>query len=99
MAEKLVALEVLSYHATCPKNELSTFINKYDVEGKNVEDGFFFFERETLSSFVFDDFSLNNDEMVMASYEMFVHSGLLNTFQIDKKVSILAKLLLKLYLS
>jgi len=83
MAEKSVALEVLSYHATCPKSELATFMNKY--EGKSENEGFFF-ERDTLSSFVFDDFSLNNDETVMASYEMFVHSGLLNTFQIDRKV-------------
>ena len=84
MAEKSVALEVLSYHATCPKNELATFINKYEPKDNNEE--IFFYQRDILNSFIFDDFSMNIDEMILASYEMFKHSGLMNTFQIDKKV-------------
>lgn len=85
MAEKSVALEVLSYHATCSKVELNTFVKKFfSTEDEN----YFFFQRENLNSFVFDDFSLNTDEMIMAAYEMFKHSGLLDVFKIEKNTLI-----------
>ena len=79
MAEKSVALEVLSYHATCSKNEVNLFIEKHPHELD-------YFVKESLKSYVFDDFSLNVDEMVLAAFEMFKQSGLIRTFQIDKKV-------------
>ena len=81
MAEKSVALEVVSYHATCAKSELDVFLSKYqDVcFSKN-------FRIENLGSYVFDDFSFDSDEMILASYDMFKKLGLIKSFQIDKKV-------------
>ncbi len=101
IAEKSVALEVLSYHATYTKSELNTFLNKYAVatspsssfrnNGYDEEVDFSLLNRcmrrEYLCSFIFDDFSLNKDAMVLASYEIFKQSGLMNTFQIEKNVS------------
>lgn len=79
MAEKSVALEVLSYHATSSKHEVNSFAQRFTNEN-------FFFNKENLKSYVFNDFSLNVDQMVMAAFEMFKQSGLMKTFQIDKKV-------------
>jgi len=79
MAEKSVALEVLSYHATCSKNELDSFLVKYQDYNRKIR-------IENLGSYVFDDFSLDSDEMIIASYDMFKKLGLINIFQIDKKV-------------
>ncbi|CAF0874237.1 unnamed protein product [Brachionus calyciflorus] len=78
MAEKSVALEVLSYHATCPKNEVNLFIDK---NSKELD----YYSKESLRSYSFNDFSLNVDQMVLAAFEMFKQSGLMKTFQIDKR--------------
>jgi dual 3',5'-cyclic-AMP and -GMP phosphodiesterase 11 len=95
IAEKSVALEVLSYHATYTKAELNVFLNRYMSSSRNDfdEDADFSLlntcmRREYLASFTFDDFSLNKDEMVLAAYEIFKQSGLMNTFQIEKNVSL-----------
>ena len=87
MAEKTVALEVLSYHASCAKSEMISFLSKYLIEeNENYSKVNKSIKIENLSSYVFDDFSLNNDEMILASFEMFKESGLLKTFQIEKQV-------------
>lgn len=81
MAEKTVALEVTSYHAACSTRELDTFLSKHQdmLFNKNIQ-------IDDFNSYVFDDFMLDSDEMVVASYNMFKSSGLMKTFQIDKKV-------------
>ena len=83
MAEKSVALEVLSYHATCPKSELTAFLNQHQF---NDEENCSRFNHanKRLSSYIFDDFSLNKDEMILAAYEMFKESGMMKEFQIEK---------------
>lgn len=81
MAEKSVALEVISYHGTCSKGELDAFLGKYQEVCFNKK-----FRIENLDSYVFDDFSLNCDEMILASYDMFKKLGFMKTFQIDRKV-------------
>jgi dual 3',5'-cyclic-AMP and -GMP phosphodiesterase 11 len=99
MAEKSVALEVLSYHATYTKSELHAFLNKYSNDGGGVSSYYQrdqdvqysaavseLMRREYLGSYLFDDFALNKDEMVLAAYEIFKQSGLMNTFQIEKNV-------------
>lgn len=40
-----------------------------------------------LFSLAFDDFSLNDDEMLMAAVSMFLELGLVKTFNIEKEVS------------
>lgn len=40
-----------------------------------------------LFSLTFDDFSLNDDEMLMAAVSMFLELGLVKTFNIEKEVS------------
>ena len=86
MAEKSVALEVLSYHATCPKVELSAFLKRLPHD-ENFSMVNHLITRKHLSSYVFDDLSLTGDEMILASYEMFKNSGLMKAFQIEKQVS------------
>lgn len=41
-----------------------------------------------LYSLTFDDFSLNEDEMLLATITMFTELGLINKFGIDKVVSL-----------
>lgn len=128
MAEKVVALEVLSYHATCSKNELTAFMTKYGpaiTGGDEADHNYHHFVSSSsssgysslpkqitdgggqtlsiaastlgvrlsqndscLTSYLFNDFSLDNDEMVVASYEMFKRSGLMRNFHIEKQVHI-----------
>ena len=90
MAEKSVALEVLSYHATSPKTDLITFLNKYERADDDGNDTIFHLNADKnvdLSSYIFDDFSLNKDEMILASYRMFKKSGLMKKFMINKEVN------------
>ena len=87
MAEKSVALEVLSYHATCSKSELDSFLNKHFNE-ENLAKLDRLDENENVFSYVFNDFSYDTDEMVLASYEMFKELGLMKTFQIENQVII-----------
>lgn len=152
MAEKVVALEVLSYHATCSKSELAAFLKKYaasitdakettpifkipsmtssnnNINNNNNNDGLPLTNSShnllplsasgatsnavvplsnkgsssasndddslitrlsrsdsCLVSYLFNDFSLENDEMIVASYEMFKRSGLMRSFHIEKQ--------------
>lgn len=129
MAEKVVALEVLSYHATCSKGELAAFLSKYsaDIDPDLPDESVHSATRNNgsslaivsasnsrfpkspssssvassseliarlstnvdscLTSYLFNDFSLENDEMIVASYEMFKRSGLMKSFHIDKQVT------------
>lgn len=41
-----------------------------------------------LYSLSFDDFSLNEDEMLLASVTMFIELGLVSKFNIDRKVGV-----------
>ncbi len=86
MAEKSVALEVLSYHATSCKADLNNFMNKFGLDDCNDGNETSLLPKVDLSSYVFDDFSLNKDEMIIASYQMFKNSGLMKKFQISKEV-------------
>ena len=84
VAEKSVAFDVLSYHANYPKSEMEAFIDKLPSTER-----FFtinpLIHIDYLSSYKFDDFALNYDQMVVASYEMFKRLGLIKSFKIDKK--------------
>ncbi|RNA40027.1 Dual 3 -5 -cyclic-AMP and -GMP phosphodiesterase [Brachionus plicatilis] len=84
VAEKSVAFDVLSYHANYPKIEMEAFVEKLPPNER-----FFtinpMIHVDYLCSYRFDDFSLNQDEMVVASYEMFKRLGLIKSFKIDKK--------------
>ncbi|CAL1544102.1 unnamed protein product [Lymnaea stagnalis] len=72
-ARQAVALEVLSYHASVPQEEV---IKLRDQRLPEV------FELK-LQDFTFNDFSLDNDEMMMASIRMFNDLGLIKKFRID----------------
>jgi hypothetical protein len=87
MAEKSVALEVLSYHATSSKADVVHFMKKFDLDDGFDGNETSLLPKIDLSSYVFDDFSLNKDEMVIASYKMFKNSGLMKKFQINREVS------------
>jgi len=84
MAEKVVALEVLSYHAISSRMENNLFMNRYpNKENYHLLNKHM--RKENLKSYLFDDFCLKQDEMVLASYEMFKHTGLMETFKIDQQ--------------
>jgi dual 3',5'-cyclic-AMP and -GMP phosphodiesterase 11 len=85
MAEKSVALEVLSYHATCSKNELVAFLSKYP-NCETIMQVNSSINTQVLSSYVFDDFLFNADEMVLASYAMFAELNFIENFKIEKQV-------------
>ncbi|TRY88845.1 hypothetical protein DNTS_016931 [Danionella cerebrum] len=72
-AKQSVALDVLSYHATCSKTEVDKF------KAANIplvcELG--------IDKLSFDDFSLDVDAMVTAALRMFMELGMLQTFKID----------------
>lgn len=151
MAEKVVALEVLSYHATCSKSELAAFLKKYAASITDAKETTPIFKVPSMTSsnnnnndglpltnsshnllplsavgattaavvphsnsgsssanndddslitrlsrsdsclvsYLFNDFSLENDEMIVASYEMFKRSGLMRSFHIEKQVFII----------
>ncbi|XP_032814404.1 dual 3',5'-cyclic-AMP and -GMP phosphodiesterase 11A [Petromyzon marinus] len=72
-AKQSVALDVLSYHATCTKAEVDTL--KAAEIPLVCELG--------IDEFHFDDFSLDHDAMITASLRMFTDLGLVQTFRID----------------
>ncbi|CAF0914014.1 unnamed protein product [Brachionus calyciflorus] len=84
MAEKTVALDLLSYHANFPRSEMENFINKLPAN-ENFSSINQLIQIDYLSSYKFDDFSLNYDEMILAVYTMFKKSNLMKTFKIDKR--------------
>uniref|UniRef100_A0A672QQ95 3',5'-cyclic-GMP phosphodiesterase n=1 Tax=Sinocyclocheilus grahami TaxID=75366 RepID=A0A672QQ95_SINGR len=72
-AKQSVALDVLSYHATCSKTEVDKF------KAANIplvcELG--------IDKLSFDDFSLDVDAMVTAALRMFMELGMVQKFKID----------------
>ncbi|XP_010792792.1 dual 3',5'-cyclic-AMP and -GMP phosphodiesterase 11A [Notothenia coriiceps] len=72
-AKQSVALDVLSYHATCSKTEVDKF------KAANIP---LVFELG-IDKLYFDDFSLDMDAMITASLRMFMELGMVQKFKID----------------
>nr|XP_060635617.1 dual 3',5'-cyclic-AMP and -GMP phosphodiesterase 11A isoform X1 [Anolis sagrei ordinatus] len=72
-AKQSVALDVLSYHATCSKTEVDKFkaANLPLVTELGIDD------------IHFDDFSLDMDAMITAALRMFMELGMVQKFKID----------------
>ncbi|XP_072115872.1 dual 3',5'-cyclic-AMP and -GMP phosphodiesterase 11A [Mobula birostris] len=72
-AKQSVALDVLSYHATCLKTEVDKFkaANIPLASELNIDD------------FHFNDFSLDKDAMITAALRMFMELGMVQKFKID----------------
>ncbi|KAG8249664.1 hypothetical protein J6590_015161 [Homalodisca vitripennis] len=75
VARQKVTIEVLSYHATASNKELETFLDKTVPAADELN----------LYSLSFDDFSLNEEEMLLAAVSMFLELGLVKRFSIDKE--------------
>ncbi|KAF3843231.1 hypothetical protein F7725_002080 [Dissostichus mawsoni] len=75
-AKQSVALDVLSYHATCSKTEVDKF------KAANIplvcELG--------IDKLYFDDFSLDMDAMITAALRMFMELGMVQKFKIDYEI-------------
>ncbi|KAK0142218.1 Dual 3',5'-cyclic-AMP and -GMP phosphodiesterase 11A [Merluccius polli] len=75
-AKQSVALDMLSYHATCSKVEVDRLkAAKIPLGGELGID-----------EFHFNDFSLDNDAMITASLRMFLELGVVQKFKIDYEV-------------
>ncbi|KAM4600950.1 dual 3',5'-cyclic-AMP and -GMP phosphodiesterase 11A [Polymixia lowei] len=75
-AKQSVALDMLSYHATCSKVEVDRLkAAKIPLSGELGID-----------EFHFNDFSLDNDAMITASLRMFLELGVVQKFKIDYEV-------------
>ncbi|KTG39739.1 hypothetical protein cypCar_00004793 [Cyprinus carpio] len=72
-AKQSVALDMLSYHATCSKAEVDRL--KAAKIPLSSELG--------IDEFHFNDFSLDNDAMITASLRMFLELGVMQKFKID----------------
>ncbi|XP_060681328.1 dual 3',5'-cyclic-AMP and -GMP phosphodiesterase 11A [Hemiscyllium ocellatum] len=75
-AKQSVALDLLSYHATCSKVEVDRL--KAAKLPAVSELG--------IDSFHFSDFSLDNDGMITASLRMFLELGMVQKFKVDYEV-------------
>ncbi|XP_037532932.1 dual 3',5'-cyclic-AMP and -GMP phosphodiesterase 11A [Nematolebias whitei] len=75
-AKQSVALDMLSYHATCSKVEVDRL--KAAKIPLSSELG--------IDEFHFNDFSLDNDAMITASLRMFQELGVVQKFKIDYEV-------------
>ncbi|XP_035264308.1 dual 3',5'-cyclic-AMP and -GMP phosphodiesterase 11A [Anguilla rostrata] len=75
-AKQSVALDMLSYHATCSKVEVDRL--KAAKIPLSSELG--------IDEFHFNDFSLDNDAMITASLRMFLDLGVVQKFKIDYEV-------------
>nr|XP_057939500.1 dual 3',5'-cyclic-AMP and -GMP phosphodiesterase 11A isoform X3 [Doryrhamphus excisus] len=75
-AKQSVALDMLSYHATCSKVEVDRL--KAAKIPLSSELG--------IDELHFNDFSLDNDAMITASLRMFLELGVVQTFKIDYEV-------------
>ncbi|CAL9705881.1 unnamed protein product [Knipowitschia caucasica] len=75
-AKQSVALDMLSYHATCSKVEVDRL--KAAKIPLSCELG--------IDEFHFNDFSLDNDAMITASLRMFLELGVVQKFKIDYEV-------------
>ncbi|KAH9413579.1 cGMP-specific 3',5'-cyclic phosphodiesterase [Dermatophagoides pteronyssinus] len=76
MAKQKVTLELLSYHASASEQEASKFARMLIPSTSSL----------SLSSLRFDDFSLNEDQMIKACIRMFIDLDLIERFHIDYKV-------------
>nr|XP_032624356.1 dual 3',5'-cyclic-AMP and -GMP phosphodiesterase 11A [Chelonoidis abingdonii] len=72
-AKQSVALDVLSYHATCSKTEVDKF------KGANIP----LVSELGIDNIHFDDFSLDVDAMITAALRMFMELGMVQKFKID----------------
>ncbi|XP_026552796.1 dual 3',5'-cyclic-AMP and -GMP phosphodiesterase 11A [Pseudonaja textilis] len=72
-AKQSVALDVLSYHATCSKAELDKF------KTANIP----LVSELGIDNVHFDDFSLDTDAMITAALRMFMELGIVQKFRID----------------
>ncbi|XP_043922783.1 dual 3',5'-cyclic-AMP and -GMP phosphodiesterase 11A-like [Protopterus annectens] len=75
-AKQSVALDMLSYHATCSKAEVDRL--KAAKIPLLTELG--------IDDFYFNDFSLDSDAMITASLRMFMELGMVQKFRIDYEV-------------
>ncbi|KAM9487751.1 dual 3',5'-cyclic-AMP and -GMP phosphodiesterase 11A [Clarias gariepinus] len=75
-AKQSVALDMLSYHATCSKAEVDRL--KAAKIPLSSELG--------IDEFYFNDFSLDNDAMITASLRMFLELSVVQKFKIDYEV-------------
>merc|ERR1719412_488974 len=73
MAKQQVTLEVLSYHATAVLEEAQKLARLKIPSAAALQ----------LHSFTFDDFGLENDEMLQAALRMFIDLDFLGRFHID----------------
>ncbi|XP_028992797.1 dual 3',5'-cyclic-AMP and -GMP phosphodiesterase 11A isoform X1 [Betta splendens] len=73
-AKQSVALDVLSYHATCSKTEVDKFKQAANIP-LVCELG--------IDKLSFDDFSLDVDAMITAALRMFMELGMVQKFKID----------------
>ncbi|XP_072836720.2 dual 3',5'-cyclic-AMP and -GMP phosphodiesterase 11A isoform X2 [Pogona vitticeps] len=72
-AKQSVALDVLSYHATCSKAEVDKF-KAADIP---------LVSELGIDDIHFDDFSLDTDAMITAALRMFMELGMVQKFRID----------------
>uniref|UniRef100_A0A8C4S0X5 Phosphodiesterase n=1 Tax=Erpetoichthys calabaricus TaxID=27687 RepID=A0A8C4S0X5_ERPCA len=75
-AKQSVALDVLSYHATCSKTEVDKF------KAANIP----LVSELGIDKLSFDDFSLDVDAMITAALRMFMELGMVQKFKIDYEV-------------
>ncbi|XP_068086058.1 dual 3',5'-cyclic-AMP and -GMP phosphodiesterase 11A [Anabrus simplex] len=75
MARQKVAIEVLSYHATASNKEVEALLDRPVPCADELN----------LYSLSFDDFSLGDDDMVLAAVAMFIDLGLVKRFGIEKE--------------
>lgn len=76
MAKQQVTLEVLSYHATAALEEAQKLARQKIPSAAALQ----------LHSFSFDDFGLENDEMLQAALRMFIDLDFLGRFHVDYTV-------------
>ncbi|KAF6200256.1 hypothetical protein GE061_006559 [Apolygus lucorum] len=74
MARQKVTIEVLSYHSTASNREVEKLMERTVPLPDELN----------LYSLSFDDFSLQEDEMILASVSMFVELGLVKKFMIER---------------
>ncbi|XP_030066193.1 dual 3',5'-cyclic-AMP and -GMP phosphodiesterase 11A [Microcaecilia unicolor] len=75
-AKQSVALDVLSYHATCSKAEVDKF------KAANIP----LVSELSIDEIQFDDFSLDMDAMITAALRMFMELGMVQKFKIDYEI-------------
>ncbi len=82
--DKEITSEILTYHSNCSRNELQAFMNTISDEYSLNR---LLYERSFLNNYEYDDFALNNNQMVLASFSIFNHCGFIEAFGIKKEVN------------